>query len=281
MKKRFLIADELAGLPFLLFDNLLLVSEIGCHNEWGKEFKNYVAFKQTDEAGNSFRVRTKLPYRLQTMTMRSALHLSCLCLLLVGCTAAAMQVPIHDIGIRPTLLTFGMYVTPDPANNPISPPERFIGYHVGTDFEVTKEELDVNVPVFAICSGKVVMSGFVEGYGGLIVHRCKINGESVTVLYGHLFLSSLPKNGTSVVAGKQIALLGPARSHDTDGNRKHLHLGIHRGTGIDVRGYVQTKEEISEYIDPLLVLPKGGALQNLELNMVSYWKTETGFVVHP
>ncbi len=108
------------------------------------------------------------------------------------------------------------------------------------------------------------------------MQRCVIGGEDVTVLYGHLLLSGLPKNGTKVNAGSKLGLLGPARSHDTDGNRKHLHLGIHRGTDLDMRGYVQTEDEVRTYIDPLTVIPKGGVLQNLQFDMVPYWGTGSG-----
>ncbi len=206
--------------------------------------------------------------------MRHSFSVLCLSVLLSACTAEAMRHPISKGSSRPTVLTFGLHVTPNPEDNPITPPERFSGYHVATDFEVTNGELDADVPVFALCSGKVVFSGFAEGYGGLLVHRCTIAGEPVTVIYGHLLLGSLPKNGTSVVAGKQIALLGPARSHDTDENRKHLHLGIHRGKNLDIRGYVQSEEEVATFIDPLTVIPKDAVLEDYMPDMIPYWKSE-------
>src|SRR3989338_5562242 len=94
-----------------------------------------------------------------------------LTLLLLGYTLRAEGVsqPIHQALNRPTPLSFGMHVTPDPETNPIHPPERFSGYHVGVDYEIAEEELDKEIPIFAICSGTVAYSGFAEGYGGLLV----------------------------------------------------------------------------------------------------------------
>src|SRR3989344_3388920 len=111
--------------------------------------------------------------------------LPCL-LLIVACSDSSLSMPLPESERRATPLYFGLYVTPDPQTNPISPPERFTGFHVATDFEVTIEELEDDVPVSAICTGKIAFSGSAEGYGGLIIQRCTIQGESVTVLYGHV-----------------------------------------------------------------------------------------------
>lgn len=182
----------------------------------------------------------------------SALFLS---ILLCGCTAAAngLSWPLPGASSRPTPLHFGLYVTPDPENNPIDPPERFTGYHVATDFETYPAERNKDIPVFAICNGKILFSGESEGYGGLITQSCTINNEAVSVIYGHLDLDSLAASGTKVGTGQQIAILGAAKSEDTGDTRKHLHLGIHRGSG-DVRGYVQNEAELSQFIDPMTVL---------------------------
>ncbi len=180
-------------------------------------------------------------------------------LVIAGCSALAQSSfawPLPGGAFRPTPLHFGLYVTPDPAHNPISPPERFIGYHVGTDFEIYPDEERVDVPVYAICSGEIVYSSFAEGYGGLIAEHCLLRDEKVTVLYGHLLLSSLPKVGDRVTQSQTIALLAPAHTHDSDGNRKHLHLGIHRGWDMTFLGYVQTEAELSQFIDPQTVLER-------------------------
>ena|SRR3989344_2590382 len=173
-----------------------------------------------------------------------------LCLLLVGCTTW----PIENGSNRPTPLHFGLYVTPNPEENPIDPPERFTGFHAGTDFEILPDEEEAAIPVYAICSGELTRSGFTEGYGGLVTQHCTLQGEQVTILYGHLALDSLLPAGILAGTGEQLGILGTARSRDTDGNRKHLHLGIHKGWNGDVRGYVQTEEELKAFIDPQSIL---------------------------
>src|SRR3989344_2411595 len=194
--------------------------------------------------------------------------------LLAGCSSEAafmLSQPIDHAVNRPTPLAFGIHVTPDAEENPIDPPERFSGYHVGLDYEVTEEELDADVPIYAICSGTVIYSGFAEGYGGLIVEECRMGRESVTVLHGHLLIESLPPKDTEVQAGDTLSILAPAKSHDSDGNRKHLHLGIHRGEASDVRGYVQSEDELTEFIDPKDILPQFG-MEGVLPDMTPYWE---------
>ncbi len=197
-------------------------------------------------------------------------------LALVACVAAAgVAQPMDHAVNRPTPLSFGLHVTPDSADNPIDPPERFSGYHAAVDYEVSAEETETDVPVYAICRGRVVYSGYAEGYGGLFVHRCRIDGQDVTVLYGHLSLEGLPGENVVVKSGQKIGVLAAARTHDSGGNRKHLHLGIHKGRELDLRGYVQTEEELAEYLDPALVLPSL-SVENVLPNMRPYWDTGSG-----
>jgi murein DD-endopeptidase MepM/ murein hydrolase activator NlpD len=174
---------------------------------------------------------------------------------LSACTAAAngLSWPLPGASSRPTPLHFGLYVTPDPEQNPIDPPERFTGYHVATDFETYRGERNKKVPVYAICEGPIAFSGFADGYGGLLTQSCRIDDQAVTVIYGHLDMASLTPSGTKVGTGQQIAILGAAKSEDSGDTRKHLHLGIHKGGG-DVRGYVQTEAETNQFIDPMTVL---------------------------
>lgn len=195
-------------------------------------------------------------------------------LALSACTsssAAGVSAPMDDFTLRTKVLTFGLHVTPDPADNPIDPPERFAGYHVATDVEVGADELNKDVNVYAICTGDVVYSGFASGYGGLVVQHCTINNEDATVIYGHLSLLNLPGHGVTMNSGDIVTVLAPARSYESDGNRKHLHLGIHKGTAIDMRGYVQTKEEVSDYINPMSILPNGGP-GPFQSVIEPYWK---------
>lgn len=195
-----------------------------------------------------------------------------LLLLLAGCTFTAVHMPLPETQRRATPLYFGLSVTPDPEKNPIDPPERFEGFHAGTDFEVSKDELSADVPVFAICEGEVLFSGTVEGYGGLLVENCMIKGEEVTVLYGHVDPTDLPKTGAKLSKGESFAILGENRSSETDGNRKHLHLGIHRGHELDILGYVQKEEDLATYMDAEEVLPLLGVSPLTELK--PFWEEE-------
>ncbi len=157
---------------------------------------------------------------------------------------------------RPMLLNYGMYVTPDPDQNPIDPPERFIGYHTGQDFEIRKGEENEDVPVSAICNGKILIKqAYTQGYGGLVTQHCDIHGEPAVVVYGHLDLSGMTKIvGDTLAAGEPFAKLGAAKSKETDDNRKHLHLTIHKGERSVILGYVQTPEELDAFIDPITIL---------------------------
>ncbi|MCX6797006.1 MAG: M23 family metallopeptidase [Candidatus Doudnabacteria bacterium] len=146
--------------------------------------------------------------------------------------------PISNFQERVTKKPFGIYITPE--NSPIAP-ERFSGFHTGTDFETTADEQNIDIPIFAICQGPLALKKYASGYGGVAVQQCQINNEVVTVIYGHLKLSSImQKTGATIKAGDQIALLGKGFSAETDGERKHLHLGIHKGAEINLLGYAQS-----------------------------------------
>jgi murein DD-endopeptidase MepM/ murein hydrolase activator NlpD len=156
--------------------------------------------------------------------------------------------PLDKSKERVTKKTFGMFVAPQ--NSPIQP-ERFRGYHTGTDFEIFPEELNTDVSVRAICDGKLIEKKYASGYGGVTVESCQINNEPVTVIYGHLKLSSIAKNtGDEIKSGETLGILGSNKSVETDGERKHLHLGIHKGTNINIKGYVQNQAELSNWLDP-------------------------------
>lgn len=207
--------------------------------------------------------------------MRRMLH-ALLPIALVACMASTgFEQPMEHTTNRPTPLHFGVHVTPDPATNPIDPPERFSGYHAAVDYEVSAEELDVPTPVFSICRGKVVYSGFAEGYGGLLIQRCTLDGEPISVIYGHLSRKGLIEDGVTLRPGEQLGYLADARSVDSDGNRKHLHLGIHKGRSLDMRGYVQTEEDLAEFIDPATVLQQLD-VEGVLPDMRPYWETGTG-----
>lgn len=156
--------------------------------------------------------------------------------------------PLDNIDKRVTKKKFSTYVTPQ--DSPVSP-EKFTGYHTGWDFEILAGEGSKDVSVVAFCDGKIVYKNNVSGYGGVIIQDCTIEKQVMTVLYGHLRLSSVSKSvGDQFEHGDKIGLLGSGNSSETDGERKHLHFSLHRGTSINLRGYVANKLQLINWIDP-------------------------------
>jgi murein DD-endopeptidase MepM/ murein hydrolase activator NlpD len=153
--------------------------------------------------------------------------------------------PTDGFLARVTKKPFGIYLTPQ--NSPVQP-ERFTGYHTGTDAEYG--DIAADVPVNSIADGTVTLAQWVSGYGGVEVIRTDLPIGQKLVLYGHLRPSSLLAVGTQVTKGQQIAVLGTAYSNETDGERRHLHLAVLVG-GLDLRGYVQSKSELSGWVDPV------------------------------
>ena len=74
--------------------------------------------------------------------------------------------------------------------------------------------------------------------------------SGIKILYGHLRLSSIKKSpGDYLSPGENLGSLGTGYSSETDHERKHLHLGISKGSNIDIRGYVQNENELINWID--------------------------------
>ncbi len=160
--------------------------------------------------------------------------------------------PLDEISEREIKKTFGIYITPQ--NSSIQP-ERFTGYHTGIDFEILPEELDKDVLVYAICSGELKLKQFGSGYGGMIVQTCELDEKPITVVYGHLRLSSIINNiGDNINIGDSIGLLGNDKSSETDYERKHLHISIYNDSKINTRGYVGSQTELLNWIDPCLYI---------------------------
>lgn len=159
---------------------------------------------------------------------------------------ANLDYPIAQFSSRITKKPFGIYITP--STSPVQP-ERFTGYHTGTDIEY--QDIVADVPAFAITAATVKFVGTVSGYGGVIILQADINGQSDTILYGHVRASSINiKVGDKVSRGQQLAVLGTGYSSQTDGERRHLHFSIHRGSQIEYRGYVQNKADLSGWLNP-------------------------------
>lgn len=157
------------------------------------------------------------------------------------------RAPIDRALERVTKKPFGIYITPQ--NSPVQP-ERFSGYHTGVDFETFADEQNIDVSIYAVCDGKLLTKRTATGYGGIAVQACKLENQDVTIIYGHLRLSSISANiGDQLKAGDKLAVLGTGFSSETDGERKHLHLGIHKGTAINILGYVKNSSELGNWID--------------------------------
>ena len=158
--------------------------------------------------------------------------------------------PLDKPEQRITEKPFGIFITPE--NSPIEE-ERFSGYHTGVDWEVFDSEIGEEVPVKAICSGDLISKQYVSGYGGVAVQECRIDKNLVTVIYGHLDLGSIKiSEGKNMETGEKFGYLGEHKSEETDGERKHLHLGIHKGKEMNLAGYVDSKNKLSAWIDPCL-----------------------------
>ncbi|MBU0613216.1 M23 family metallopeptidase [Patescibacteria group bacterium] len=167
---------------------------------------------------------------------------------------AEAQIPIDRPSDRITKKPFGIKITPQ--NSPIQP-ERFFGYHTGSDYEIFEDELEKDLEVRAICAGKLRQKTTATGYGGVIIHDCELENQIVTVVYGHLKLTSVNiEVGSTVGIGDVIGLLGDNESEETDGERKHLHLSIHRGKEVNIKGYVQNESELDSWIDPISIINK-------------------------
>ncbi len=163
-----------------------------------------------------------------------------------------LALPIDRATERLTKKTFGTYVTPK--NSPVSP-EIFTGYHTAIDFETFPDEQKTDVPIYSICDGPLLLKKSVSGYGGVLVQKCLLNKETVTIIYGHLKLSSISvAMADELKKGDKIGILGTGYSSETSNERKHLHLSIHQGTSVVLLGYVKNKSELSNWLDPKIVL---------------------------
>lgn len=161
--------------------------------------------------------------------------------------------PLDNAQSRITKKPFGLFVSPD--SSPVQP-ERFQGYHTGTDFEVTPEELNQEIPVFAICSGGIKAKRLVNGYGGIIIQSCRLESEEIQVLYGHIDIGTHSdlQPGIHLTAGQEISILADHESEFTAQERKHLHLGIYKGGTIDLSGYVNSEKELTQWLNPEKIL---------------------------
>ena len=116
-------------------------------------------------------------------------------------------------------------------------------------------EQNTAVPISAVCTGYLIYKNWVSGYGGVAIQSCQLNKQDVTIIYGHLNLASINiKLNQKVTAGTQLGVLGKGYSTETDGERKHLHLGIHKGKTISLLGYVQNPKDLNNWLDAMIYL---------------------------
>lgn len=171
---------------------------------------------------------------------------------------SSVVLPIKDFYSRVTLKHFGTYITK--ANSPVQP-ERFSGYHAGSDAEATSaSEKNIDVPIYAAADGKILLRKTVSGYGGVVMVESKVDSETVTFLYGHVRLSSIVKTvGQTVKKGEKLGVLGTGYSSETDNERKHLHFAILKGSSTKLSGYVTSKSALSPWYDPEVWLKERGA----------------------
>lgn len=157
------------------------------------------------------------------------------------------DIPLVRARERVTKKPFGIKISPK--DSPVSP-ERFSGYHTGVDYEIFPEEENADVQIFAICSGNLAAKRTISGYGGVLVQECNLENQAVTIIYGHIKLASVKQNIEGYITqGEALAILGKGYSVETDGERKHLHLGIHKGNEIVLFGYVQKQSELNQWMD--------------------------------
>jgi hypothetical protein len=155
--------------------------------------------------------------------------------------------PIGSALERVTKKPFGIKISPN--NSPVSP-ERFTGYHTGVDFEILPGEENIDVPIFVICTGPLLIKRWTNGYGGMVVQKCQLENQDITVVYGHLKIASvIIKINDTITAGEQIGILGKGYSTETDGERKHLHLGIHKGATPNTSGYIANSADLVNWIN--------------------------------
>jgi hypothetical protein len=150
-----------------------------------------------------------------------------------------------DVTSRISKKPFGIEI--DPATSPVQP-ERFRGFHTGTDFEVSADELVRDIDVSAVCDGQIMQVQKIAGYGGVITQSCTQDEKNLSILYGHVSLEDATVSvGDVIESGRKITELGDHQSSETDGERKHLHLGITATP--DIRGYVSNQDELSAWYD--------------------------------
>lgn len=165
-------------------------------------------------------------------------------------SAPTVYFPLTNYAERTTERVYGDYIAENSPNS-FACGDDFQGYHNGDDLEIIGQELNQEVPVFAVADGTVLQANTVNGYGGLIIIQHTLNGQVVTANYGHINLEKTTvKKGDTVTAGQRLSQLGDDCSSQTSNERKHLHFAIHKGSNIVVAGYLSDKNQLTEWFNP-------------------------------
>ena len=161
-----------------------------------------------------------------------------------------VYLPVKNFYKNQTVNPFGVYRN-----------GRFVGYHSGVDIEVDPEDLDREVPVYAIYDGEVTKVSYAGGYGGVVAIKHNFEGnKDLTSIYGHLRLRDIKVNeGQKITSGYLIGYLGAAYTSETAAERKHLHFGLNKNSDLDIRGYVDNLEELSNWLSPKVFMEQANA----------------------
>jgi len=164
---------------------------------------------------------------------------------------------------RQTLKGFGQLIDDDfyKGKESLFPFNRFYGYHAAVDLEMIGDERKIDVPIYAVTTGKVKFIGNLQGYGGVILQDI---GDGRTALYGHVKTARISsKVGDEVGGGKILTYLGDEFSAETSKERKHLHFGIYKGKDLYFKGHELSHEQIlSKWEDPNKYLKEKGVRES-------------------
>ena len=110
-------------------------------------------------------------------------------------------------------------------------------------------------------TGEVIKVGEVGGYGGVVAIKHNFEGNNdLTSVYGHLRLRDIKvSEGQKITSGYLIGYLGAAYSSETAGERKHLHFGFNKNSDLDIKGYVDNLEELSNWLSPKVFMEQANA----------------------
>lgn len=158
--------------------------------------------------------------------------------------------PINNYSNRLNFRRFGQLVKPEDSESLICG-RPFEGFHTGDDLEISGSEVNQEIPVFSIADGQVLSISKVDGYGGLLIIGYQLNNQTITAYYGHINLKTVKvKENEVVVPGQLLAYLGDQCSQQSGFERKHLHFSLHKGSEIDLLGYITDSSQLKDWLNP-------------------------------